>query len=417
MRPWIGIQEHEVKHLRLEEFSEAEALELHSLYGRVAQIDITWPSPRTDWQWQITAGSNIGSLPLSSGGGVRIEPKVPLTNLFHMLAVAYRTRVRFLDGSAQVDSVDGLFDLLVHHLLSLVMARVRRGLARDYVPMSDRLPYLRGRPNIHRQMQAQDLSLLECDFEEHTADVHDNQVLVWTLRTLLRTASLRSDTRAAIRRGLYAMGSTIQALPIRASQAVRPAYDRLTKDYEAMHLICRFLLDHVGPTHRAGAREIAPFLIPMPRLYELFVSQDLEGRLPDDLRMEKHARLHLDEDQQLHFDIDMVIRERATGQARLVLDAKYKASDTPAASDVSQAVAYAVAAGCRRAALIYPVRGQYPLANVGDVDVHRLAMDLDGDLEASGATLAETVIRLVGAQDARPHARQRTPAATGNPAT
>ena len=239
---------------------------------------------------------------------------------------------------------------------------------------------------------------VDCDFGEHTADVHDNQVLVWTLHRLGRSPALSNQTRSHVHRALFAIGAAASAKPIPPIHAVRRFYDRLRMDYRPMHLLCRFLLENAGPTHFDGRHETTAFIVQMPRLFERYVAADLANRLPEHLRLDAHHKVSLSVDHGLHFDVDLVLRERASGKALMVLDTKYKGHDRPGTDDVSQVASYALAVGCSAAALIYPSPGEFALSKIGHVFVRRLGWPLVGDLDARGDAFAELVTRLSSEQ-------------------
>jgi 5-methylcytosine-specific restriction enzyme subunit McrC len=79
-----------------------------------------------------------------------------------------------------------------------------------------------------------------------------------------------------------------------------------------------------------------PFLVNMPRLYELFVSEWLKAHLPDIISLVPKERAYLDETSSLYFDIDLVLRDTSTGEILCVLDMKYKDTTTPATDDIAQ---------------------------------------------------------------------------------
>ena len=129
----------------------------------------------------------------------------------------------------------------------------------------------------------------------------------------------------------------------------------------------------------------------MASLFELFVAEWLSANLPAELELEAQERLDLGGD--IHFCADLILRRRSCGRPLAVLDTKYKAAEAPATSDVAQVVAYAEAAGCREAMLVYPqlpARGR--LLQVGRIRVRSLAFELAGDLELSGRALLGSLL-------------------------
>ena len=143
--------------------------------------------------------------------------------------------------------------------------------------------------------------------------------------------------------------------------------------------------ENSGPTHESGNRSMLPFLVNMPRLYELFVSEWLKAHLPYSISLVSQERTYLNEMSGLYFDIDLVLRDTSTGEITCVMDTKYKDAAILATGDVAQIVAYAEKMGCQDAILVYP-RGlsQSFEARVGDIRVRSLPFSLDGDVDEAG---------------------------------
>ena len=396
MSHWIELREHEARYVSPAQLSDSDAIELHERYGgREAALDLEWPSPRTQGRYRVMARASVGSFPLRDGGGVRVAPKVPIANLFRMLEVAYDVSVRDLDQHVPVASIDDLFDRLARRLASGVLRRVQRGLAKSYRAERDRLPFVRGRIDPIGLARSADRAQLQCHFDEHTADIHDNHVLVWTLHRLARAPGIGHDARRHVQRALYAIGPAVSITAVPSERAVQRWYDRLRQDYRPMHVLCRLLLEHAGPTHRDGHRESTAFVIQMPLLFERFVAEELRRRLPPDLALEVQERVILMSDAKLHFDIDLVVRDRGTGSARMVLDTKYKDHPIPNTSDISQIASYALAVDCNHAVLLYPMGGERSLRPLRHVRVRRMAYALDGDLSETGDIVAERIAEIV----------------------
>jgi 5-methylcytosine-specific restriction enzyme subunit McrC len=160
-----------------------------------------------------------------------------------------------------------------------------------------------------------------------------------------------------------------------------------------MHALCRFFLEHSGPTHQVGDREMLPFLVNMANLYELFVAEWLKAHLPAPWRVKVQEKVHIGAHKELQFEIDLVI-EDDQGNTRYVLDTKYKTADKPDNTDINQIIAYATAKNCREAILIYPTPLSRPLdIHLDNIHIRTLAFSLDGDLEAAGEKFLATLFR------------------------
>ncbi len=192
-----------------------------------------------------------------------------------------------------------------------------------------------------------------------------------------------------VRRAFRSLSGRVRPRPFTPADCAGRLYHRLNQDYSVLHALCRFFLEHTGPTQELGERAMLPFLVSTARLYERFVAEWLRAHPSGGHSIKAQERLTVGAEGQLRFDIDVVLYD-SEGLPIAVLDAKYKDSDLPSEPDVYQVVAYAVAKGCREAILVYPSYHAVPLdITVGDIRVRSLTFALDGDLEAAGRMFVE----------------------------
>jgi 5-methylcytosine-specific restriction enzyme subunit McrC len=121
-----------------------------------------------------------------------------------------------------------------------VLDRARKGLYRNYIGEADELPYLRGR-----------IDFVGTD-EEHSADIEDNRILLWTLHRVRRQALRQERVRVELDRARRALAGTITLEQSSPSDCVNQLYHRLNEDYAPMHGLCRFILEQTGPHIQPG---------------------------------------------------------------------------------------------------------------------------------------------------------------------
>ena len=359
-----------------------------------AQIDVQFPTPKTKQEWQLTSEGWVGYIPLGPDFSLSLRPKVELRNLFHMLEYAYRLKsLRFLAGLMDCDSLAAYYQQLARVLARRVIDRGRRGFYHAYIDDSERLPYIRGRIDIETLARSPWRAQPWCDYQHHTPDVIENQILNWTLRCISRSGICSQEVAPEVRRAYRGLQALVQLWPFSAADCIGRLYNRLNDDYEPLHALCRFFLEHSGPTLSAGSHKVLPFLVDMNRLYELFVYQWLEAHLPSQYYLEPQENVCIGAKGDLRFIIDIVIYERVSGRAICVADTKYKAPDKPAPADLAQVVTYAKLKKCSEAVLIYPKFLANPIDEfIGDVHVRSLTFDLSGDLEAAGISFMEELM-------------------------
>jgi 5-methylcytosine-specific restriction enzyme subunit McrC len=389
----ITLTEYRPLRLLKDDLDEKTALALWERYGN--RIAIEFPSPKTDGQWELTSLGWIGHIPVDEGLAITLRPKVPVGRIFEMLDYAYGLRsFKFLDGSADMAEVSDLYESLAHVLALRIIARVKKGLYRSYVARREHLGFVRGRLDVRHAIthpwQTQPL----CDYELHTTDVEENQILAWALHLLTRAGLQRDDVRITVRRAHRVLKAAAEARPFSGSDCIARTYNRLNDDYRPLHALSRFFLDNTAPTFHAGRQEMLPFILDMAALFEKFVEEWLRRHLPEGLSLKAQHEIRLSNGNS--FRIDLVLYRKLPDGSVVpvcVMDTKYKAPDRPSTADVAQVVAYAVAVGCHEAFLVYPTPIAEPLDDrVGDVRVRTVVFDLERGLEDAGSTFAEAVI-------------------------
>ncbi|MGH0038290.1 MAG: McrC family protein [Myxococcota bacterium] len=370
------------------------AQEIHRRHGK--QIGVELPTALNAQKVVLRSSGYVGQIDLDGRQRLRIEPKVPVETIFGMLEVAYDLpSFRLLPGIADVADIQDLFETIVWQLARGVLDRARKGLAQEYVERSDTLPMVRGRIDIRASLRhyLRGSPVLDCVHEELTADIEDNRILAWTLHRLRRAPIQRSEVRATLGRAHRTRLGEVTLRPYEPKDCVGRAYDRMNLDYRPLHALCRFLLETLGPLEEGEGERFPAFLLDMPQLFERFVARWLESRIGPGRRVRAQRRVHLDSDRRYHFDIDLVIEDRITGQCLAVADTKYKGSSRLASSDVAQIVAYATSMGCDRGFLVYPQEmGQGAALRAGPVEVEAVSVPLgEGLMEAPGVLLERIV--------------------------
>ena len=161
---------------------------------------------------------------MPDGPGLYLRPRLALGNLFLMWEYAYRLeQFRFLEGMAGCDSLDAFYENLAGLLAGRVLDRARKGFYRAYLPETDRLPFLRGRMDTRRAVTRPWDVNLQCNYEEHTGDVEENQILAWTLRKVARNSICREEVRGRVR-GAYRALRSFVAFILFAERIVQAGY-------------------------------------------------------------------------------------------------------------------------------------------------------------------------------------------------
>lgn len=379
----IELVEYQARRLPAGDLTLAEGEAIWRGHGE--QVNVRFPSPQTGGDWELEAQGWVGYLPVTPTLALSLVPKVPIENLFRMLEYAYSlASFRLLDGNMQAGSLADVYERLAAILAKRVLDRARRGLYASYQTEAGPLPYVRGSIDMAERLRRPWDTRLTCRYEEHTADLEENQILAWTLSRIAQAGFCSQRTLPTVRRAFHILHSVASALPFGPQACVGRLYSRLNDDYEPLHGLCRFFLEHSGPTHQIGDRRMIPFLVKMERLFELFVAEWLRAHLPEQYALRYQQHISVGAGESFTFDVDVVLCNRE-GRALAVLDAKYKTPDKPSNDDIFQVVTYAETLGCHEGALVYPMAlGRSHDEMFGRDRVRSLVFRLDGDLEAAG---------------------------------
>ncbi|MGI9252929.1 MAG: McrC family protein, partial [Thermomicrobiales bacterium] len=296
----------------------------------------------------------VGVMTLPSGESLTVRPKVPASNLFVMLAVAYGIDSPFRDEAARYDTLDDILEFLTDEFVRLVDDRIAAGLHRNYIEREDNLAAVRGRVAIAEDLRRNHIMRhrVFCRYTEFSWDIPENQVIRQVAHLL---AGWAKDSRRRLRLWQidHLLGEVTPA-EIPADALDRFVYGRLNADYEPIHHLCKLFLRGASVSEHAGGTSFRTFLLDMNHLFEQFVTEVLRRRAPRVLEVSGQHKPHLDRDRRVEIRPDLVVSKH--GRHALVADCKYKRAreDSVHQPDVYQTLAYCTALGLDRGMLLYP---------------------------------------------------------------
>jgi 5-methylcytosine-specific restriction enzyme subunit McrC len=394
----VKLVEYESLYLQQSEFAEEEAHKLYIQFGD--KIAVEWPTPKTGNRWQLTSLGWVGFIPLGEDRGISLQPKVSLGNLFRMLEHAYDLRsFKLLEGLYDCETIRDFYERLATILARRLLNRARQGLYKTYREEDAYLSFVRGRIDVLAFVRRPVKTTVPCNYEEHTIDVEDNQIVAWTLYTILRSGICTERAIPLLRKAERVLRHSVSLKPFTDFDCIGRNYDRLNNDYEIFHKLCRFFLENAGPTQNLGEHSMVPFLVDMARLFELFVARWLAEHLDDRYMLKSQETFTIGEKGTLRMVMDLVVYDKGTRRPLCILDTKYKAQSTVSNDDYNQVVAYADTAGCENAVLIYPRELEYPFdEKPGRIRVKTAVFDIGSDLDQAGEKLLKRLYELLRKQ-------------------
>lgn len=351
------------------------------------QVAVQPPSFQNQHQWQFVAQGWVGFIPLPADWLIVLQPKLPVSQVLGMLEYAYGLDMRWLAGETAVATLTEFYERLALALAQQVLRRGRRGFFATYTPTVAQLPFVRGKLMVEAALRRPATTYVPCHFDAFSTDNRHNQLVYAALMMILRHPLCGPHSRPMVQRACQLLQGVATLLPLTAADGRVIVYTRLNEDYRPMHRLCRFFLEHSGPSLRWGSHPMTPFLIDMDHLFEMFVAAWLQRHLAPAWQLTIQESV-TSASGAIRLRMDGVIRERASGKVRYVLDTKYKVAARPAHEDIFQIAYYARQQNAPEAVLIYPAPLAQPLdEQLGQLRLRTLTFDIGSDLEAAGQAL------------------------------
>lgn len=343
--------------------------------------------------WQVSNVKRVGAV-LMDGSEVRIEPKIPIRNLFHLLAGGKSWGDWWPDDLKLEDSSD-FSTVVAEAFLSHADRALRGGVLQGYVEHVEAAQTIRGRILMGEQIRKRTGALLpvELQWDDFTADIAVNQLLRSAARRLIGAGRLRDRVRSGLLRLDFALAEA--SLMTRGARLPDVVWDRRNDRYRSAVALAQLVLTDGSLDHRVGETTAKGFLLTLSKVFEEFVEAEVtRAAVPWGGRIIAQERASLDFGGRIRIAPDLVWRD--SFGPRAVFDAKYKAekpSGFPNA-DVFQMIVYCIRLGLDTGHLIYAagneVPARYEVVNAGvTVVCHALTLD------APPAAISAQVDRIV----------------------
>ncbi len=324
---------------------------------------------RAQGRWYCRLGGYAGAIAMPGGRTLEVLPKIgslddPATRALLMRMLSAADVAPSLEETA-ADYADSpnLIEAYLRFAANLALQQVRMGLVHAYRQMDQKIPVVRGRLLVARQ-----LARLPERFDAHfvrtddfLADTPVNRIIKAGIRWVARITRVTS-TAAKCREATMRMDAVADFIgPLRALAEVarqlggRAALDRRHARLAPLLKVLGLLADGLGAAPEAGVETPGPTLMfNMSKVFEALLATRLRRVLPD-CTVDEQATYRFDVGGRFMLRPDLVVRRR--GQPLLVLDAKWKrigSSADVADADLRQAFTYARILGLKDAALVFP---------------------------------------------------------------
>lgn len=361
--------------------------------------------------WVVRASSFVGTTE-ANGRQVLIRPKIGMANLLNLLEVS-PTSLVWDSRSFDYDSEPNVIVALIRMLRRGLDQALAQGLRHDYVTHNERTPAIRGRIDFPSVVKRPGLtSPIPCLFDEYTADIELNRLLLAATEVALRTPTVPHDDRLQLRKH---RGRLVDVQPIATSPHWVDTWEpnRLETHYELAIRAAAMLLRDRSPVDRAGTRGLQRFTVDMNPLVEQFITRRIAAGMSSQLEVRAQASTSFDTAGRIRVKPDLVLYRN--NQPCFVIDIKYKALESvtdTSTSDLYQLHTYTQLLGLPQGAIISCLANdqvERPLEHLtvrqSGVNLHLWPLDLRGtpsDIDAAIGRLIEQIRHQLAATGSRP---------------
>lgn len=202
-----------------------------------------------------------------------VDKGIYIQNIYYMLSYAFQILKQEDYQNVAGEKFDKVHDLFAAILEKGVSRQLKQGLYREYVPMQEILPVVRGKLNIYAtiQQKVQKKQKLSCEFDEFSEDNIYNQILKVTIHRLIRAEDVAPERKQALKKLIVFLGNVRLIQPDHIVWN-RLIYQRNNRNYELLLNICYLVLNGMLQTTEDGNYKLLAFSDEhMERLYERFI--------------------------------------------------------------------------------------------------------------------------------------------------
>ncbi len=361
------------------------------------------PVPGSETAYLVNPKNHVGVV-RAGDLTVEITPKLEISRVLFLVAYALSPRY-WRDHVVQFDDAPTLHEAIARPFADFSERAIRRGPLHGYRTIDESLPGVKGRIRFGDQIRRRQriTTPLEVSYDEFTADIEENRLILAAAVRLLKMRFLSKPTNQVLR---HVEGRLRDVSSIRYDRrkVPNPAITRLNRHYERPLGLARLVLGDETIELSGEAITSSGILFDMANVFETFVHVALREALKLSVReFPKNAKnrdLCLDDQGRVRLRPDLSWWER--DHCLMVGDVKYKKTVDGEGKepDLYQMLAYTTAAKVDTGFLIYAAGEAEPAEHVVPSANKRLVvtvLDLSARPEAILAEIQELAARIVAA--------------------
>ena len=266
---------------------------------------------------------------------------IPIKNLFYMLCYAWDVLAIKDDVKVASDDYNNAYDLLARVFSFGLGKLIRSGFHRSYIEQTEELSTIRGKILVHQSISQNSLQRkhLICLHDEYSTDDIFNQIIKYTIESLLRNPNVSKITKQELKKKSVFF-TNITAVPPSKTNRQKLIFNRNSVTYKLLISIAIMLYDNITVNEENGKMTFKDFFRheQMHVVFERFIlnfysshlarskykvhAPKINWHLEDDANADIWGELFVVNDDLGDRRTDIVIENKEV-DLQLIFDAKY----------------------------------------------------------------------------------------------
>lgn len=196
---------------------------------------------------------------------------IPIQNIYYLLCYAWNKLDEKEQVAVSIDDNTTLIDLFAKVLINSSEILLKRGIDRSYIDLKSEIQGLKGKIAVAETVQKNLLFRFRtiCTYDEFSADILTNRILISTLRNLLKIKGLDKNHKLKIRQ-LILQFPQVKYIRLRASDFKKVKLHRNNRAYDFPLKVCQLIHENILPGEEPGIYKFMDFTRNDRKMNQLF---------------------------------------------------------------------------------------------------------------------------------------------------
>jgi len=197
--------------------------------------------------------------------------QIPIENIYYLLCYAWNKLDEKERVNVSIDDKTELLDLFAKILINATKMLLKRGIDKNYVDHTEELPGVKGKVQISQTLKSNLLFKQRtiCTFDDFSANIISNRILVSTIYRLTRTKGLDKQLKYELV-SLQRMLSGIKLIEITNSLFKQVTLNRNNRFYGFVMNVCQIIFESTLPSEEQGKYKFSDFTRDDKKMNQLF---------------------------------------------------------------------------------------------------------------------------------------------------